>query len=71
MLIDQVNEIAILSHDNHAMCFGRRENVPIVGVPQVEVAHGNRVNPIGLRDPEGDPWRQLRIYPDRHATSTG
>ncbi len=54
MAIDQVNEIAILGHDNHTLCFGGRENVPIVGVPHAQVAHSDCVNPIGLRYPRGD-----------------
>ncbi len=71
MTISQFNEIAIFGHDDRIRCFGSRENVPILGVPQTKISYGNRGHPVGLRDPQGYRGRQLRVHPDRHATNTG
>ncbi len=65
MTISQLDEIAIFGHNDRIRCFGSRENVPILGVPQTKIAYRKRGHPISLRDPRGYRGWQLRVHPDR------
>ena len=71
MLVEQVDEVSVLGHDDNPGVSGRMEDLKVGGPLQFQVTDRDAIDRERGAHPRDQRRRQLIVEPERHAATIG